>query len=193
MRIAVDTAPATEPVTLAEAKAWVNVTHDVDNDLLTSLITAAREHVEERIGRALVTQTLTVTLDVREAAPPIVLPRGPVQSVSSLKYWDDVADAFATAATSAYYLAGDRLCIAEGTAGTAWPTADRTFAAYTVTYVAGYGNAAAVPGPVKRALLIVLADLYEHRDTPLDSGLVVGQLPVTAEKLLHRYENYALG
>jgi hypothetical protein len=46
--------PATvEPVTLAEAKAHVYVTHDADDALIQAFITAARETVERQTGYAL--------------------------------------------------------------------------------------------------------------------------------------------
>ncbi len=46
--------PATvEPVTLAEAKEHLRVTHAEDDDLIGRLITGAREFVEQQTGRAL--------------------------------------------------------------------------------------------------------------------------------------------
>lgn len=46
--------PATdEPVTLAEAKEHLRVTHAEDDDLIERLITGAREFVEQQTGRAL--------------------------------------------------------------------------------------------------------------------------------------------
>lgn len=40
------TPPAIEPLTLAEAKLYLRVAHEDDDGLITSLIAAARSHVD---------------------------------------------------------------------------------------------------------------------------------------------------
>jgi peptide/nickel transport system permease protein len=53
------TAPASEPITLTEAKAHLRVDFDDDDTLITAMIAAARGYVEEHCNRALLTQTVT--------------------------------------------------------------------------------------------------------------------------------------
>ncbi len=50
------TPPAVEPVTLAEAKAYLRVEHGDDDDVIAALIAAARSHVEAQTRRVLITQ-----------------------------------------------------------------------------------------------------------------------------------------
>lgn len=57
------TAPAIEPITLADAKLHLRVDFDDDDDIITALIIVARQAVEEFVGRALITQTWQVFYD----------------------------------------------------------------------------------------------------------------------------------
>ena len=88
-----------EPVTLAEAKLHLRVEHTVDDALIASLITAARQHVEDYCEASFAAEeTWQVTVD---GAPPdvIALTRGPVQEVVTVHLVDqflvevEVADA----------------------------------------------------------------------------------------------------
>jgi len=63
MGLSLVTAPATEPLSLAEIKAHVRVVDDNENDLLVTLGLAAREFVETFTHRAIITQTWALQLD----------------------------------------------------------------------------------------------------------------------------------
>ena len=55
--------PAVEPLSLDQAKAHLRVDIDDDDDLISTLITAAREYCEEFCHRAFITQTWQLLLD----------------------------------------------------------------------------------------------------------------------------------
>jgi uncharacterized phiE125 gp8 family phage protein len=57
------TAPAAEPLSLAEAKAFLRVEHDDDDGVIAALIAGARLYVEGQTRRALLTQTWRLVLD----------------------------------------------------------------------------------------------------------------------------------
>lgn len=50
-----------EPVTLAEAKLFLRVTHDAEDDLIATLIAASKERVEQATGLTL-DETASATL-----------------------------------------------------------------------------------------------------------------------------------
>lgn len=83
MRITV-TPPDTEAVTLTEAKEHLRVIHDADDALIGRLITAAREHVENETGRALVAATYRQRFAMFDR--PLWLPLWPVAEVMSVSY-----------------------------------------------------------------------------------------------------------
>lgn len=56
-------------------------------------------------------------------------------------------------------------------AGFAWPDTARRFDAVKVTYTVGWDGADSVPAPLKQAMLIVLAQMYEHRTPEIDGRL----------------------
>ena len=56
-------APAAEPLGLAQAKAYLRIAYEGENNLVAALIAAARARVEQETGLALISRTLRVTLD----------------------------------------------------------------------------------------------------------------------------------
>lgn len=166
---------ATEPVTAAEAKAHLRVDHADDDAYIGTLITAARQHVEEWTSRALVTQTWELKLDRFPASGAIALPRPPLQGVTAITYIDDNG-ASQTLAADQYTVHTSEL---PGRVTRAyevtWPSTRAVPNAVTVTYTAGYGAAAAVPNPIKQALLLIVGDLYRNREDTI-TGTVAARL-----------------
>jgi len=57
MALVLTSGPASEPVTLAEAKTHLRVDGSAEDTLIASLIITSRLHVEAGLGLALVTQS----------------------------------------------------------------------------------------------------------------------------------------
>jgi uncharacterized phiE125 gp8 family phage protein len=189
MTLKLITAPATEPVTASEAKSHLRVDTTADDTLIGTLITAARQHVENHLRRALITQTWELVMDAFPAGDVIRLPRPPLVSVTSIKY-TDVAGSESTFSSAAYVVDTDstkgRVVLKSGES---WPS-DTLAAAngVRVRYVAGYGSAAAVPNPIRQAVLLLIGTLYENRESVLVAqGVTVAQLPFGVEALLMPY------
>ena len=190
MALTLFTAPAAEPVSVSEAKSHLRVDISDDDTLIGTLITAARVHVEQHLKRALVTQTWELVLDGFPASPEIRLPMPPLASVTSISYTDK--DGGAGSVSSGDYVVDidrepGRIVLKNGKS---WPSAVlKEAAGVRIKYVAGYGNAAAVPQPIKQAILLLVGTLYENReDTLVAQGVTVMRLPFGVEMLLYPYK-----
>ena len=189
MALKLITAPSTYPVTLAEAKLHCRVDIADDDTLITALITAATEMAEQKTGRAIMTQTLELTLDAFPEA--FELTRVPVQSITSVKYYDttgaqqtlsntlyamDATDDFGFAYISPVY------------AGV-WPDTRDQINAVAVRYVAGYADAASVPQSIKNWILLMVSTMYANRETEAYSSRAVSTTVQMqfVDRLLDRY------
>lgn len=185
MAIAVITAPTGEPVSLAEAKRQCVVEHDLDDDLLTLLISVAREHGEALTRRSWAPQTLELTLDrFPTKSSYIELPYGPVSGLLSIKYMvanDDTEYAFDKAKLRFDFsrLLGRTML----KAGEAWPT---DAVEVRVSYTAGWA-AAEFPSALKQWALVKIASLYSQRE-----NLVVGPHMLTVMELTRNFADSLL-
>ena len=173
MLLTVETPPAAEPVTLAEAKAHLRVLHASEDALITRLIAAVRSTVERTLGRALIPQPLNSWLRASPAPARIPPPRPPLRSVASITY-RDLDDANQTLAADSYVVIGEDLLRArvERAAGASWPATFTTPKAVKVTYDAGYGGASTdVPEDLRNALLLMVEHLYYNRGASSDARL----------------------
>jgi uncharacterized phiE125 gp8 family phage protein len=163
MGLALITAPTDEPITLDEAKEHCRVDVDDDDNYITSLIAAARRITESMTDRALITQTWRLKLD-RFPCDCIYVPRPPLASVSSITYVD-TQGATQTWSSTEYRVDTDsyvgRITPAYGYT---WPVLLPVINAVTITFVAGYGNADAVPQDLKQAMLMLIGHMYENRE-----------------------------
>ncbi len=172
MSLELITPPATEPVTLDQAKAHLKVDTADDDALIASLIAAARASAEWHTGRAFVTQSWTLWLDCwpRDCAVDIPLP--PLQSVTSVTVY--APDGTTITLDAALYQidaasAPARLALKPGAS---LPANLRTMNAVAIAFTAGYGDTGDVPAPVCEAILEIVANLYAHRgDTPAEQPL----------------------
>lgn len=157
-------APASAPVTLAEAKAQLRIDHDDEDTLLGRLIDSAATTVEEMTGRALVTQTWRLDMPAPSGRAAIRLERAPVAALSAAVYTDG-AGAEQTLALDDLRLYGDADApLVEPVSGKTWPAAGTDVDAMRITFVAGYGDADAVPEPLRQAVLLLVAHQFERRE-----------------------------
>lgn len=191
-------APSSEPITLAEAKAWLRVSGNDEDALIAALIDAARSYVETFTGRALMTQQWELALDSFPVgcgysgyvpalrSRHIVLPRAPLVTVESVKYYD--ADgALQTFAPAGYYVDDrsqpGRIVL---NADYDWPETQLRPNAVIVAYTVGYGAATAVPQGLRTALRFMVAHWFENR-VHINIGNIVNSIPDSAEALLWQF------
>lgn len=178
---------ATEPVTLAEARLHTKQDSDItaDDALITALIKAARETVENITGRALITQTWRLTLDEFPGDGVIWVPRPNLIAVSSITY-KDVDGNTQTLASNQYVADVDSLPGRIHRAyNVSWPNVRGDANCITITFTAGYGAAAAVPESYKAAIKLLVGNWYENREQSVAGGL--SEIPMGVQALLGGY------
>ena len=204
MELKVITPPAAEPLSTAEVKLHLRVDHTSDDTLISALIVAAREHVENYLGGSLVQQTRAVYLSAWPYSP-FRLPCGPVQEIESVKYTD--SDGVEnTVSTDLYYLSpGGELCLEPFES---WPTARlRGPGAIEITYTTGYETVvtvipgeeegdpdteetdygANIPQAIKQAMLLLIGEWYEQREAAADTKYAIQPTPWGVKQLLAPY------
>lgn len=191
MRLDLATAPGTEPLTVAEAKAYRRIEGSTEDALVGDLITAARELFEEETGRQVITATWRLHLNrFPVGRAPIIVPKPPLQSVTSVTYLDadgasqtwDASEYTVVAPSGPFARPG----VIYPKPGYTYPTSLVAANAVTVTFVAGYGAAATdVPDSLRSTLQAMVGDLYEQRETFL-AGTIVTPNPALY-RAMNRY------
>lgn len=185
------THPESEPVSLLEVKQYMRIDDNSDDAVIADQIMEARRLIEDMSGSAFITQSWRVSLDrwpaggeawwdgVRETSiaelynsntlQSLVLPRFPLQSITSVTVYDEASNASVITVSNVFdvdtYQTPGRITLKRGQT---WPVALRANDAIQIVYVAGYTSAANVPAPMKRAVKQLAAFLYSHRGDDCD-------------------------
>jgi uncharacterized phiE125 gp8 family phage protein len=185
------TAPAVEPVALADAKAYLRVAIDDDDAVIAALIAAARSHIEAQTRRALITQTWRL---IRDCWPPdgrIAVAPVPLRSVVAARIYDAGGT---THAIDANVFIADKaavpaiLSIVPGTL----TEPGRAAAGIEIDVEVGYGSAPAdVPESLRQALLLLVTHWYENRGL-IATGQTVAVLPMAIAALIAPYRVLSL-
>ena len=184
-KLVLKTAPASTPITLAEAKAFLRVDSDYDDDdtYITSLISVATQVVEQYTRRRLITQTYIIYYD--EFPPYIDLQIGEVASVVEIRYYDENND-LQRLPTNQYDV-DTRVRpgrIYQSNTGDFPNTYERPNA-IEVEFIVG-GSASDVAAPIVQAIYIIVGRYYENRQDVV-MGTQVNELPLMVEYLLTPY------
>lgn len=140
------TAPAAEPVSLADLKLHLRVDTTAEDDLIAGLGVTARQYAETFTQRAIPIQTWDYKLDRFPCLSEFYLPNAPCISVTSITYVDTNGDS-QPLATSVYdtdlpvgpYARAGRIFLKYGQS---WPQTRCIPNAVTVRFVAGYQGTA---------------------------------------------------
>jgi uncharacterized phiE125 gp8 family phage protein len=159
--------PTSEPVTLAEAQLHLRLDTDgsppshPDDTLVQTLISAARENAEQYTGVTIAQATYQVKNEVKN--DQMSLQTHPVTSVASVTYED--ADGETQTVDAADYYVDNFQRPARLVFRSNAPSFDTT-----VTFTAGYTDGQSpndypTPAGVKAAILLMVGNLYENRET----------------------------
>lgn len=173
--------PAVEPLTRAEAKAFLRIDHDADDGLVDALIAAARRTVEAATGRVLLAQTWRFSRAAWPLSGVIPAPVAPVSAILSASV--TLADgSVVDVPEGALKLKADRAPVLIHVDAAKVPQPGP--GGIVITIRAGYGETAAdVPADLVQAVRLALAHFYEFRDGSGDAQA----LPATVIALLAPY------
>ena len=149
---------AVEPVGIEEVKQALRVQHTMDDAVLASYRTAAREWVERRIQSKIATETWELVIDAFPVNE-IRLPFGPAQSIVHIKY--DDADGNEQTVPDTDYALDSTSSEPWVFSDAGWPTALDAFNAVRIRFVTGYADLTLIPAPIRAALILKIKELYD--------------------------------
>lgn len=194
LKAQLENAPTAELVSLDEARLHVRRDDSDDDAKITALIAVAMSRldgIDGILGRALITQTWSEQLDRFPVGDRLELPLAPAQSIGSIEYYDfDNAPQTLAASNYSLHTRAFGSYVKLG-AQSSWPSTYDRDDAVTVTFTAGYGDAAAdVPAAIKHAALLLIGDWYENREDSLignNASAAAFPLPNGVMSLLRPY------
>ena len=151
------------------------------------MIATATHYAEQYTGRKFASESVTESYDSFPTGP-VELKYAPVTSIDAVSYydWDLTLQAF-----SAHRL------ISRNNKGYMYPALGQVFPldvvsnepdVVTINYTAGY-SAATIPAPVKSAILLIAASLWENRENEIVGTNIKALKPTIAAKdLLHPFK-----
>lgn len=178
------TPPASQPVTMEQAKRQVRAEDFTDDDdLLEALVKAATSHLDGWtgiLGRCLITQTWRQDFD--GFCRCMRLPLFPVASIASVTHLD-AADATQTVSPSAYALLNDDAgAFVRFADAFAFPATSAKRPAVAITYVAGAESASEA---LQHAILMLVGHWYANRESV--SAVAMQSLPQAVDALIAPY------
>lgn len=181
------TAPSFEPLTVADVSEYLRLDDSpTDTLLISSLITAARQHLENYLNRFIAQQTVELALTGWKDKIDL---SAPLQSVTSIKYLDQNG-AEQTLAANQY------IVDTYSEPAAIYPAYNVTFPNLydqennvKIRYVVGFTSGGSpdsnpLPDPLKFAMMLIIGDLYANREA---GGEKAYQVNPTVQNLLQFY------
>ncbi len=173
--------PASEPLSVADAKSYLRVAHDDDDAIVVALIASARHHVEALTRTGLLTQTWRLMLDRWPESGWIKPKLGPLRSLVAARIYNESG-----VATS---LDLDRFVIDEAAgviAAPGWslPLPGRAVSGVELDVEIGYGDTPAdVPQVLLQAIRMLVAHWYDNRGL-VSIGQSVAMMPPSVNAMI---------
>lgn len=191
---------ATEPVSVEEVKTHLRVDGTAEDSYIRDfIIPTARRQAEAFARKAFITRSFRQDIDGRcwptygkSGVGPVVLDMAPLQSITGVAYYASGSTTLSTWAATNYLT--DTAKVPGGlylAPGGTWPApSDTRHDAVQITYVAGCSSTAeGVPADYRHAMLLMIADLYENRETEV-LGTIVARFSNTWKNLLRPTRNF---
>ena len=183
-------APTDTAVTLDDVKLHVRVSGNDEDTLLSALIDAATQFVQEYQWSQLCTATFVQRQDFfPPSISPIRLSRNPLQTISSIQYIDTSGTTQTLDPT--LYVTDPYIvpALVVPIYARFWPTTRWHINDVTITYTAGFGSAKDVPAATKQAMLLLIGQWYRNREA---AGTATNDIAYSVKSLLdlNSYRNF---
>ncbi len=139
---------------------------DVEDDLILLWIRTARSFCENRVRRALATQTIELYMENFPSESFFELPRPPLRSITSIKYKDYEGTETTLIEDTDFHVDTERnIGRVVLSYGGSWPSfTPHPVNPIKVRYVAGYDDDNPIPDEIKSVILLLVGHYYEHRE-----------------------------
>lgn len=178
--------PATEPVTLAQLRAQIRADDTSDDALLWSHLIAARQHIEDIMGRPIVPRTVRAVIESWPSGcrgDTVIELMIPVNSIDAISYTDDAQAVTPWTGFVARTGQGGVTTIRPAYSNS-WPTLGYD-PLITIDATAGFADG--VPEPVAAAVCLFAAHLYMNREATVAGPGGMLELPLGVKAMLSKY------
>ncbi len=158
--------PAVEPVSLAEAKAWLREDNADEDQLIQTLIVSARLTLEAWTRRFFITQGWRLLCDSwpspKGRSQTINIAFAPFLGVTAIRVYD--SNDIATILSPESYCSGFDDQAGRVLFKSAPPPPGRAINGLEIDFTVGYGSTPQqIPEPLRRAILLLVTHWREHR------------------------------
>lgn len=188
LRYKLKTPPLFHPVTLAALKRNLRIpTTDTDtdrDDLLLDLIIAATEKAQELTGRQFARATYTLYLDEYSYVDEVEIDLGPVEAISSVKYYAPGASSLTTVTSTKYQLDKTELTARLRFLESFSPDTDK-LNPVEIEFTNGWATAHEMPATIRAAIILFATEAYLNPENR--SEITSGRINA-GERLLQNFK-----
>lgn len=175
MKLELITARTVNSVTLDDVKNHLRITHTDEDDYISALMDAAQEFCEDYTNRKYEAETWKLLLE--KFPKEIELPFHPIASITHVKYYDtDNSQQELTVDTDYEVSLNSEPAVIRPISN--WPGVYDKYEAIEVQFVCGTTAPAICPMTFRQAMLILISDMYQKRES------TVHRYPDTIDRLL---------
>lgn len=159
LRYKLKTAPLFNAITIAELKRNLRIEDDDRDDLLVDLVARATASSQNATGRQYTRATYTLYLDGFPDSNEVEIDRGPVDTITSVKYLAPGASVLTTVDTALYQLDNVELTARLRFLTPLYADTEK-MNTVEIEFTTGWADAASIPNDLKEAIVLRATESY---------------------------------